>query len=292
MVDKKIELFEMVAYYRNLTKAAKVANITQATMSRQMQQLEEEIGVPLLTRSTRGIELTPAGQYLHDRAPSYLEEYQDIVEGCRSVGDVPFSNLRLAGGPYESMLIIDPINELKKVYSNVKYDYYSFTYRILGSRFENKSIDFCFAPKRLVEIVPDLEWEIIYDRPWQVAARADNPFWSLSPEDQGRLRKQKVITTYDNVFEPIHAYCRSRGLSDVNFEETNFLDGILAALQTNSCITLLPPFLKSILPANIVMKDVLKTPMTEPFVACFSPDSMNLGTKVFMDICKSVHYED
>ena len=43
MVDKKIELFEMVAYYRNLTKAAKVANITQATMSRQMQQLEEEI---------------------------------------------------------------------------------------------------------------------------------------------------------------------------------------------------------------------------------------------------------
>ena len=292
MVDKKFEVFQVVAYYKNLTKAATVCHMTQATISRQMQQLEEEIGVPLFTRSTKGITLTPAGEYLHNRASSYIEEYKDIVEGCRSVGNVPFSNLRLSGGLYESLLIVEPINELKRRFNNVKFTYYSFTYRILGSRFENKSIDFCFSVKRLVDIVPDLEYEIIYDKPWQVAARKDNPFWQLSPQDQGRLKGQRVIASYDNVFEPVRAYCSRAGLTDVEFVETNFLDCIIAALQTNNCISLLPPFVAKILPRDIIMQDVLTTPMREPFVACYSPNSMNPGTKVFMDICKSINYDD
>ena len=291
MVDKRMELFLMVAYYKNLTKAAAVSHMTQATMSRQMQQLEEEIGVPLFTRSTKGIELTPAGDYLFHRAHSYIEEYNDIVEGCRSVGSVPFSNLRLSGGPYSSLLVIEPIKELKKKYANVKYDFYTFTYRILGSRFENKSIDFSFAPKRLVDVIPDLEWEVIYNKPWQVVASKDHPFWQMSPEDQGRLKGQTVITTYDNIFEPIHAYCRGRGLDDVQFIETNFIDGMLASIRSGSSISLMPPFVRSILPSDVRMEDVLKTPMTEPFVACYSPDTMNPGTKEFMEICKNIKYD-
>jgi DNA-binding transcriptional LysR family regulator len=292
MIDKKFEVFQVVAYYKNLTKAASVCHMTQATISRQMQQLEEEIGVPLFTRSTKGITLTPAGEYLHNRASSYIEEYNDIVEGCRSVGNVPFSNLRLSGGPFESLLIVEPINELKRQYKNVKFDYYSFTYRILGSRFENKSIDFCFSVKRLVDIVPDLEYEIIYDKPWLVAAKEDHPFWKLSPEDQGMLKGQRVITTYNNLFEPVHAYCSSAGLNDIEFVETNFLDCMFAGLRTNNCISIFPAFVKKALPEGIIMKDVLTTPMTEPFVACYRPETMNPGSKVFLDICKNIKYDD
>lgn len=65
--------FVAVAEAGSLTVAAQQKlHTTQSSLSRQIHDLEDEVGVPLLTRSARGIELAPAGRTFLDHARSVL----------------------------------------------------------------------------------------------------------------------------------------------------------------------------------------------------------------------------
>lgn len=63
-----IKVFLMAAREENITKAASLLHITQPTLSRQLMQLEEELGVTLFTRSNHRIILTDDGMLLKRRA--------------------------------------------------------------------------------------------------------------------------------------------------------------------------------------------------------------------------------
>ena len=63
-----LALFVRVAEMRSLTKAAEASHIALAAASRRIQQLEDQYGVQLLYRTTRGVELTPAGATLLQHA--------------------------------------------------------------------------------------------------------------------------------------------------------------------------------------------------------------------------------
>ena len=60
--------FLTVAREGNITKAAKILHITQPTLSRQMMQLEYELGVKLFARSNHSVSLTEEGMFLKRRA--------------------------------------------------------------------------------------------------------------------------------------------------------------------------------------------------------------------------------
>ena len=62
------KVFYAVAEYESFSKAAEKLHITQPTLSRQIADLEEELGVTLLTRTTRTITLTEEGEFLRKRA--------------------------------------------------------------------------------------------------------------------------------------------------------------------------------------------------------------------------------
>ena len=64
--------FLTVAREENITRAAKTIHIGQPALSRQLMQLEDEIGVPLFIRGKRKIQLTKAGMLLRRRAEEIL----------------------------------------------------------------------------------------------------------------------------------------------------------------------------------------------------------------------------
>ena len=70
------QLFSDCRTQKNITKAAEVLHITQPTLSRQLMQLEEDLGTKLFDRSQHKFALTPSGQFLVQRA----QEILDMVE--------------------------------------------------------------------------------------------------------------------------------------------------------------------------------------------------------------------
>lgn len=66
-----LQYFLMVAREKNITRAAKQLHMTQPTLSRQLMQLEDELGKPLFIRGKRKIELTDEGVYLEEEQKKF-----------------------------------------------------------------------------------------------------------------------------------------------------------------------------------------------------------------------------
>ena len=78
----ELSLFNLVVKHRSFTKAAAAASLTQSAITRQIQGIENGLGVELLKRTTRNVSLTKAGEFLFE-------------ESARLLGDVDQSLRRL-----------------------------------------------------------------------------------------------------------------------------------------------------------------------------------------------------
>jgi hypothetical protein len=67
-----------VARERNFTRAAQILHIAQPPLSRQVQQLEDELGVTLIERGSRPLRLTDAGRLLFEQAVQLLERVEEM----------------------------------------------------------------------------------------------------------------------------------------------------------------------------------------------------------------------
>ena len=83
---RHLRYFVAVAEAGSLTVAAQRKLFTsQPSLSRQIRDLEEEVGAELLTRSARGIELTPAGRAFLDQARSVLSQVETAADAARGI---------------------------------------------------------------------------------------------------------------------------------------------------------------------------------------------------------------
>ena len=77
---RQLEYFIAIVETRSITQAAKRLFVSQPPMSRQVALLEEEMGVRLLVRTNRGVELTDAGKVLYKRSKGLLNDLKEMVE--------------------------------------------------------------------------------------------------------------------------------------------------------------------------------------------------------------------
>ncbi|WBS05142.1 LysR family transcriptional regulator [Pseudoduganella sp. SL102] len=85
---RHLRYFVAVADEKNFTRAAERLNIAQPPLSRQIQQLEEELGVVLIEKGSRPLRLTEAGQFFHAHAQELLDKAQDLKAMTRRVGKI------------------------------------------------------------------------------------------------------------------------------------------------------------------------------------------------------------
>ena len=84
---RHLRYFRAVAEELHFGRAAERLLIAQPPLSQQIRQLERELGVTLLTRSTRSVELTPAGRVFLDRTVKILAAVDDASEQARRIAD-------------------------------------------------------------------------------------------------------------------------------------------------------------------------------------------------------------
>jgi DNA-binding transcriptional LysR family regulator len=91
-----IALFVEVAKRKNFSHAADVLNIPSATLSRRVSELERRVGMQLLTRTTRRIDLTEAGALYFERCRHIIEEARVAHEQLHDLAAQPKGRLRIS----------------------------------------------------------------------------------------------------------------------------------------------------------------------------------------------------
>lgn len=95
---RRLRYFLAVAEERNFTRAAERLHIAQPALSRQVRELERELGVELLSRTTHKVEPTEAGRMLLERGPGLLDAADNLWRGVRAFADGRLGSVSLGYG--------------------------------------------------------------------------------------------------------------------------------------------------------------------------------------------------
>ena len=92
---RQLRYFVAVARERNFTRAAETMHIAQPPLSRQIQQLEDELGAMLIERGSRPVRLTDAGRLFFDQAVQVLDKLEEIQAMMRRLRDTEQTRFRV-----------------------------------------------------------------------------------------------------------------------------------------------------------------------------------------------------
>ena len=91
---RHLRYFAAVAETRHFGRAAE--HLAQPALSQSIRQLENELGAPLFTRTTRQVSLTPAGEFLYEEAQRVLGAVEDSVRGVQRIAGGRLGLVRIA----------------------------------------------------------------------------------------------------------------------------------------------------------------------------------------------------
>ena len=126
MEFRVLRYFLTVAREGSITKAANFLHVTQPTLSRQLKELEEELGKKLFIRKSHHIVLTEEGMILRKRAEEIIDMVVKVEEEFNSMEETIGGDIYIGGGETEAMkLIAQIVKDLQSKYPTIKYHFFS-----------------------------------------------------------------------------------------------------------------------------------------------------------------------
>lgn len=136
-----LKYFLMVSREENITKAAQLLHVTQPALSRQLMQLEEELGVKLFERSSHSIVLTNDGMLLKRRAQEIVELAEKTKKELSEEKELS-GELEIGSGEFKSFsFFADIISEFNEKNPNVSFKFYSGNGDLIKSKLERGILD-------------------------------------------------------------------------------------------------------------------------------------------------------
>lgn len=218
MEFRVLQYFLAIAREETISGAANRLHITQPTLSRQMKELEDELGKQLFIRGNRKITLTEDGMLLRHRG----EEIVSLVEKTEQeiiLSEATISgNIYIGGGETEGMrLIAKVIQKCQKEYPNIKFHLYSGNAQDVADRIEKGLLDFGI----LIEPADISKYDFIKlptKDVWGVLMRKDSPLAKLDKITANDIKSLPIICSSQEMVKN-----ELSGLLDINFDKLNIV---------------------------------------------------------------------
>jgi len=143
MEIRVLRYFLTVAREGNITKAANVLHVTQPTLSRQLKDLEQELGKKLFIRSSHSVFLTDEGMLLRNRAEEIVNMVDKLEAEFSSMEETIGGDVYIGGGETEAMKHIARVaKDVQVRYPNIRYHLYSGNEEDITERLDKGLLDF------------------------------------------------------------------------------------------------------------------------------------------------------
>ena len=176
-----LEYFLAVAREESITKAAKVLSMTQPPLSRQLKELEDELGKQLFIRGNKKVTLTEEGVLLRKRAEELIELMEKTKEEIRSSEERIHGTVLIGAGESDAVsFLARTARRLQMSHPDISYHLYSGDATSITEKLDHGLIDFGL----LVEPVDISKYEYLRlpaKDTWGVLMRRDSP---LAVKDQ------------------------------------------------------------------------------------------------------------
>ena len=171
---RQLRYFVKVAELKNFSSAARLLNITQSTLSQQIRQLEQELGVELLIRDSRHVELNDMGKVFLLSARRTLQEANTCIERIHDVQGLRSGTLNIGVTFTFSKLLKESVITFLKKYPDIQLNICCYSMEELMEKLKKGEIDLALSYKPSINY-EDIDSHILFDNHLSVIMRKGHP---------------------------------------------------------------------------------------------------------------------
>ncbi len=254
---RHLRYFVAVADSGSLTVAAqRILHTSQPSLSRQIRDLEDEVGTPLLTRRARGIDVTAAGRAFLDHARSVLSQVEAASEAARRIAGPAkpcFAMGFLTG--HELTWMPEAMGILRDELPNIDVMISSQYSPLLAEGLSKGKIDAAFL--RREEGTPDLAFRLLVKEPLVVILPGNHRLAALkaiSPRDLADETFVIVSHTAPVLRAVIDNYLKRSGIKITPAHEADHVTMGISLIMSTRGVGLLPAYTQNFLPASVTSR--------------------------------------
>jgi DNA-binding transcriptional LysR family regulator len=195
---RDLRMLEIIALRGSMARAANELGLSQPAISKAIADLERDLGVSVLDRSTRGVQLTESGHVLLRRGRVILDELRQGLEEIENISDPTAGLVRIGATPGQSLFVSAVLERTSRRYPKMKFSVDLADPIGLIRALRDREHDLIICRAQIAEHEPDLEVETLLRDRIEVAVAPNHPLarrrkialsdlvaerWALAPLD-------------------------------------------------------------------------------------------------------------
>lgn len=266
---RHLRYFTAVARELNFSKAAQALNIAQPPLSRQIRDLEAEIGAQLFNRKVRPMQLTAAGRFLHEQAEQILARIDEVVAGTQRIAEGQRAWFGIGFVPTTLYTVLPGlIRRFRAARPDVDIGLSELTSLQQVAALKAGRIDVGFG--RLLLQSPEVVCEVVHDETLAAVLPLGHPLSGRGAVSLAELLGEGLIL-YPARPRPSYAdqvieIFKSRGMMPTVAFEVNEMQTALGLVASGAGVTLVPVSARRLIRADVVYVPLAERDVTSPIV--------------------------
>jgi LysR family hca operon transcriptional activator len=261
---RHLRYFVAVAEARSLKLAAEEKlRTTQPSLSRQIRDLEDEVGTPLLVRGAKGVELTPAGRVFLDHARVMLSQAEVAVQSARQIAHPakPSFALGFMIG-HDRTWLPEALKLLRDELPNIHVVISTQNSPQLATALLHGGIDLAFL--RREDGGNELEFRTLVEESFEVFLPSNHPLAAKDAIDVQDIVGETFISVSGTALSisgkqpalrrAIDKYLKDNGIEIKPSHEVDNLGGVMSLIPSTRGVALLPLYARTFLPDSVTTR--------------------------------------
>lgn len=290
---RHLRYFVAVAEKENISQAAKTLHVSQPALSRQMRDLEEELGISLFKRGGKFVRLTEAGQVFLREAHAALVRVDDAVAITKAAAHRKRNQICVGYGPVPTAEILPrALRAFQRSNPQVKVRLRAMTTEGMIRALRSGNIDVSLMANGLSEDLEGLTVMELCTYPLRVAVPRTHRFARMRSVQIGDVAREPIISLSREGFKWYHVLVQ-RLLSPFNrafeiAEEHDNSQGVIAAVEAGRGVAIAWSVVARSAGDRIVLRPLKPEPQPLPVVIAFRESTATPTTAAFVAVVRGL----
>jgi len=284
---RHIRYFLAVAEELHFRKAAEKLYISQPGLSRQIKQMEDDLGVKLFERHNRKVKLTVVGKYLQSELTTNLKNLNDIFNHAKLLNDGIDGNLKFGYvGSAMQEVIPKILPEFRKKHPNINFSLNEMDNKAQIEALLNREIDIGFV--RLERVPRGLEIKPVFEDTFSLVLPKNHPIDTSNFKDLSQFKNESFIlfdqSYSESYFEKVMQIFDYSEFTPLISHNTVNASSIYRLVENNFGVSIVPTSLKLGYDMDIKFIELNEIPQRTTLKIVWNNSNPNPILKNFLDL--------
>ncbi len=284
---RHLRYFVAVAEEENVSRAALKLHVSQPGISRQIRDLEDEIGFQLFERSAKSLRLTGAGKVFLPEAKAVLQHAEDAVKKARAAISATHGEIHVGYAPSLTVQILPPtLRGFQGKFPNVRVALHDLSTEEMLTQLRSGKLSVALMVRLEQKMLNGLDFQELTRYPMRVAVAPKHPLAKLKAISLAQLAREPIIAYSREDYPEYHAMLAKifapAGRMPRIAEEHDGVSGIVLAVESGSGFALVPSCVECMVGPRLKLIPLAAEVPEVPVIAAWKKEMLTEPAKQFI----------